>query len=105
MSEKKCPFLHSNNGTSNKDWWPEQLNLKILSQHNDKTDPTISVSSAGSTISNTSTGLKEYSKFDYAREFESLDLKAVKRDLQFLMTDSKEWWPADYGHYGPFFIR
>ena len=90
MSEKKCPFLHSNNGTSNKDWWPEQLNLKVLSQHNEKTDPTIAYAAG---------------KFDYAKEFTALDLKAVKKDLQVLMTDSKEWWPADYGHYGPFFVR
>jgi len=93
--EQKCPFLHSNNGTSNKDWWPEQLNLKILSQHNEKTNPTIA----------TGAGANESQNFDYARAFEALDLKAVKKDLVALMTDSKEWWPADYGHYGPFFIR
>lgn len=86
MASKKCPFLHPSNGTTNKDWWPEQLNLKILSQHNEKTDPMAKT-------------------FDYAEEFQSLDLNAVKKDLEALMTDSQEWWPADYGHYGPFFIR
>ena len=86
MAAKKCPFLHPSNGTTNKDWWPEQLNLKILSQHNEKTDPM----KAG---------------FDYAAEFQTLDLDAVKTDLHALMTDSQDWWPADYGHYGPFFIR
>lgn len=81
---KKCPFLHPGNGTTNKDWWPEQLNLRILSQQNEKTKPW---------------------NLDYAREFQSLDLKAVKEDLHHLMTQSQDWWPADYGHYGPFFIR
>lgn len=83
---KKCPFLHPGNGTTNKDWWPEQLNLKILSQHNEKTNPM-------------------QASFDYAREFQSLNLASVKEDLLQLMTDSQDWWPADYGHYGPFFIR
>lgn len=83
---KKCPFLHPGNGTTNKDWWPEQLNLKILSQHNEKTNPM-------------------EASYDYAREFQSLDLASVKQDLQQLMTESQDWWPADYGHYGPFFIR
>jgi len=82
----KCPFMHSSNGTTNKDWWPEQLNLKILSQNNEKTDPMAK-------------------GFDYAAEFQTLDLSAVKKDLKALMTDSQDWWPADYGHYGPFFIR
>jgi hypothetical protein len=81
---KKCPFLHPGNGTTNKDWWPEQLNLRILSQHNEKTNPVT---------------------YDYAREFQSLDLAAIKEDLRGLMTQSQDWWPADYGHYGPFFIR
>lgn len=81
---KKCPFLHPGNGTTNKDWWPEQLNLKILSQHNEKTKPI---------------------DYDYAKEFQSLDLASVKEDLHKLMTQSQDWWPADYGHYGPFFIR
>ncbi len=76
----------SNKGTYNKDWWPNQLNLKILSQHSTKVDP-----------------LGE--EFDYKKEFEKLDLEAIKNDLKDLMTNSQEWWPADYGHYGPFFIR
>ena len=86
MSSKKCPFLHPSNGTTNKDWWPEQLNLKILSQHNEKTNPMPK-------------------GFDYADNFLKLDLDALKKDLYALMTDSQDWWPADYGHYGPFFIR
>ena len=73
-------------GPSNRDWWPNQLNLGILRQHSPLTDP-----------------MGE--EFDYAAEFESLDLAAVKRDLRELMTDSQAWWPADWGHYGPFFIR
>jgi catalase-peroxidase len=83
---KQCPFKHPGNGTTNKDWWPEQLNLKILAQHNEKTNPMSK-------------------SFDYADEFQTLDLQAVKKDLQALMTDSQDWWPADYGHYGPFFVR
>jgi len=75
-----------NKGTYNKDWWPNQLNLKILSQHSNKVNP-----------------MGE--DFDYRKEFEKLDLEALKKDLTFLMTDSQEWWPADYGHYGPLFIR
>ena len=71
---------------NNSDWWPNQLDLSILHQHSQKSDP------MGAT-------------FDYAKEFNTLDLKAVKKDLHALMTDSQEWWPADYGHYGPFFIR
>ncbi|UII35126.1 catalase/peroxidase HPI [Fulvivirga ulvae] len=73
-------------GTTNRDWWPNQLNLKILHQHSSLSNP-----------------MGE--DFNYAEEFKSLDLKAVKQDLYDLMTDSQEWWPADYGHYGPFFIR
>ena len=91
MSEAKCPFSSGAKmalaGTpSNAAWWPEQLNLKILHQHSEKSDP-----------------MGE--KFDYAKEFKTLDLDAVVKDLHALMTDSQDWWPADYGHYGPFFIR
>ena len=90
--EAKCPFMggavkHSaGSGTSNRDWWPNQLNLNILRQHSTLSDP-----------------MDE--GFEYAKEFKSLDLKAVKKDLVALMTNSQDWWPADYGHYGPFFIR
>jgi len=73
-------------GPTNRDWWPNQLNLKMLSQQSEKTDP-----------------MGE--DFDYAKEFQSLDLAAVKKDLVMLMTDSQDWWPADFGHYGPLFIR
>lgn len=83
----KCPFNHTaGEGTCNPDWWPNQLNLKILHQQSEKSNP-----------------MGE--SFDYAKEFSSLDLDAVRKDLYALMTDSQEWWPADYGHYGPFFIR
>ena len=89
----KCPFGFGksnptvrNGGTSNKDWWPNQLNLKILSQHSNKVNP-----------------LGE--EFDYKKEFEKIDYDALKKDLETLMTDSQDWWPADYGHYGPLFIR
>ncbi|WP_047286239.1 catalase/peroxidase HPI [Pseudomonas protegens] len=86
-NESKCPFKHTaGQGTSNRDWWPGQLNLKILHQHSPLSDPMAE-------------------DFDYAAEFNSLDLAAVKRDLQALMTDSQPWWPADFGHYGPLFIR
>ncbi len=90
--ESKCPFIgteqnHSaGGGTSNKDWWPSQLKLNILRQHSPLNNP-----------------LGE--SFNYAEGFKTLDLKAVKKDLFDLMTNSQEWWPADYGHYGPFFIR
>jgi catalase-peroxidase len=86
-SESKCPFSHSAvRARSNADWWPEQLNLKVLHQHSTVSDPM----GRG---------------FDYAKEFQSLDLAALKKDLHALMTDSKDWWPADFGHYGPLFIR
>ena len=91
-NEGKCPVMHgamtsnSSSGTSNKDWWPEQLNLNILHQHDRKSDP-----------------MDE--GFDYRKEFGDIDYDALKQDLNDLMTDSQEWWPADYGHYGPFFIR
>lgn len=75
-----------NKGTYNKDWWPNALNLKMLSQHSNKVDPL---------------GVE----FDYKKEFAKLDYEALKKDLTSLMTDSQEWWPADYGHYGPLFIR
>ena len=91
-TESKCPVMHgslssnSSSGTSNKDWWPNQLNLSILHQHDQKSDP-----------------MDE--GFDYAEEFKKLDYDALKKDLHDLMTDSQDWWPADYGHYGPLFIR
>ena len=87
-SESKCPVMHAapKKGRSNRDWWPDQLNLNILHQHSPRANP------MGET-------------FNYARAFGELDLQAVKRDLYNLMTDSQPWWPADYGHYGPFFIR
>ena len=81
----KCPFTGKRQ-QNNRDWWPEQLNLKVLSQHSSKVDP-----------------MGE--EFDYAVAFKSLDLDAVKADLVALMKDSQDWWPADYGHYGPLFIR
>jgi catalase-peroxidase len=85
-TESKCPVPHTIGGTSNRDWWPNQLKLELLSQHSAKSNP-----------------MGE--DFDYREEFESLDLAAVKHDLAALMTDSQEWWPADFGHYGPLFIR
>ncbi|MGQ3003585.1 MAG: catalase/peroxidase HPI [Hydrogenophaga sp.] len=87
MSEAKCPFHHGSGvGTSNKDWWPNQLRMDVLNQHSAKSNP-----------------LGE--SFDYAAEFKKLDYKALKADLNKLMTDSQDWWPADFGHYGPQFIR
>ncbi|HET9703898.1 MAG TPA: peroxidase family protein, partial [Vicinamibacterales bacterium] len=84
-TEAKCPVKHTaGGGTSNRDWWPNQLNLKVLSSP--QCDPM-------------------GRDFNYAEEFKTLDLEAVKADLRALMTDSQEWWPADFGHYGPFFIR
>ncbi|WP_369933571.1 catalase/peroxidase HPI [Xanthomonas tesorieronis] len=87
-TEAKCPFNHSAvaEGTTNKDWWPKQLRVDLLSQHSSKSNP------LGET-------------FDYAKAFKALDLQALKRDLHALMTDSQDWWPADFGHYGPLFIR
>jgi catalase-peroxidase len=86
-SESKCPFNHATGGgTTNREWWPNQLNLGILHQNSSVSDPMGEA-------------------FDYAEEFKSLDLAAVKKDLLVLMTDSKDWWPADFGHYGPLFIR
>ena len=91
-TEGKCPVMHggltsnSASGTSNRDWWPNQLNLNILHQHDQKSNP-----------------MDE--DFDYREEFKKLDYDALKKDLNDLMTDSQAWWPADYGHYGPFFIR
>jgi len=102
-TEGKCPFNHgaasaspgavppshnvaTSGGTSNRDWWPHQLKLELLAQHSAKTNPM-------------------GADFNYAKEFKSLDYAALKRDLAALMTDSQDWWPADFGHYGPFFIR
>ncbi|HMA12489.1 MAG TPA: peroxidase family protein, partial [Steroidobacteraceae bacterium] len=86
-TEAKCPFKHAaGGGTANRDWWPNQLNLKLLSAHSSRTDPL----GRG---------------FNYAKEFRKLDYKALKKDLVKLMTDSQDWWPADFGHYGPQFIR
>ena len=84
--EGKCPFTGRTSGRTNRDWWPNQLNLAVLHQHSALSNP-----------------MRE--AFDYAKEFESLDLNAVIKDLHALMTDSQDWWPADYGHYGPLFIR
>ncbi|MGE0741999.1 MAG: catalase/peroxidase HPI [Hyphomonadaceae bacterium] len=84
-NDSKCPVPHAR-GRLNRDWWPNQVNVSVLHQNTPESDP------MGPT-------------FDYAKEFDSLDLDAVIKDLRALMTDSQEWWPADYGHYGPFFIR
>ncbi len=86
-SAGKCPVMHTSIGVrSNSDWWPNQLNLKILHQHSSLSDPMDK-------------------GFEYAKEFKKLDLRAVKQDINALMTSSQPWWPADFGHYGPFFIR
>lgn len=91
-STGKCPVMHGAGtnagvgGTSNRDWWPNQLNLRILHQHSPQPDPM----GAG---------------FNYADAFKTLDLEALKQDVVALMTTSQDWWPADYGHYGPLFIR
>ena len=85
-NESKCPFHQTaGGGTTNRDWWPDQLNLRILHQHSSKSSPD--------------------PDFDYAKAFKSLDFQALKQDLTALMTDSQDWWPADFGHYGPLFIR
>jgi catalase-peroxidase len=92
--EAKCPFTGATakatqtagGGTRNRDWWPNQLKLNILRQNSMLSNPMDA-------------------SFNYAEEFKSLDLAAVKKDLTDLMTNSQDWWPADYGHYGPFFIR
>ena len=91
-NEAKCPFTGAHGGRttagvqSNRDWWPNRLNLKILSQHSAKSNPMDA-------------------QFSYADEFRKLDLAALKNDLKALMTDSRDWWPADWGHYGGLFIR
>lgn len=85
-SAGKCPVIHSTVVRKNRDWWPKQLNLGVLHQHSSLSNPMGEA-------------------FDYAKEFESLDLDAVIKDLHALMTDSQDWWPADFGHYGPLFIR
>ena len=86
-TEAKCPFVHpAGAGMSNRDWWPNQLKLDMLRQHSSKSNP-----------------MGE--NFNYAEEFKTLDLEAVKKDLRALMTNSQDWWPADFGHYGPLFVR
>ncbi|WP_295927046.1 catalase/peroxidase HPI [uncultured Xanthomonas sp.] len=87
-SESKCPFHQaaSGSGTSNRDWWPKQLRVDLLNQHSARSNPLDP-------------------QFDYAKAFKQLDLEALKRDLHALMTDSQDWWPADFGHYGPLFVR
>ena len=85
-TESKCPFNHGATApaTTNHDWWPNQLKVELLHQHSAKSDPM-------------------GADFDYAKEFQSLDYAALKKDLAALMTDSQDWWPADFGHYGPLF--
>ncbi|WP_434030843.1 catalase/peroxidase HPI [[Pseudomonas] boreopolis] len=86
-TEAKCPFHQTaGGGTTNKDWWPNQLRVDLLNQHSDKSNPLDK-------------------RFNYAEEFKKLDYQALKNDLHALMTDSQDWWPADFGHYGPLFIR
>jgi catalase-peroxidase len=85
-SESKCPFTGGTHAYTNRDWWPNQLDLHVLHQHSALSNP-----------------MDE--GFDYVKEFKSLDLNAVIEDLHALMTDSQDWWPADYGHYGGLFIR
>src|SRR5437764_11794715 len=85
-SDSKCPFTGGSGARTNRDWWPNQLNLQVLHQHSARCKPMGEA-------------------FDYAKEFQGLDLNAVVKDLHALMTDSQEWWPADFGHYGGLFIR
>ena len=86
-TQNKCPFMHNSlEGTSNKDWWPNQLNVSVLRQHDARSNP-----------------MDE--GFSYKEAFEKLDYYALKQDITDLMTDSQDWWPADYGHYGGLFIR
>src|SRR5258708_5657580 len=85
-TEAKCPFTSGTPTHTNRDWWPNQLNLQVLHQHSILSNP-----------------MGE--EFDYAKEFKSLDLNAVIKDLHAVMTDSQDWWPADFGHYGGLFIR
>ncbi len=85
-SDSKCPFSHGTAAHTNREWWPNQLDLRVLHEHSSLSNP-----------------MGE--DFDYAKEFNSLDLNAVVQDLRALMTDSQDWWPADFGHYGPLFIR
>jgi catalase-peroxidase len=85
-SAGKCPVVHGAAGRANRDWWPSQLNLTVLHQHSPLSNPMGAA-------------------FDYAEAFKTLDIEALKKDLTALMTDSQDWWPADYGHYGPLFIR
>ena len=84
--ESKCPVAGGTRVSANRDWWPNQLNLQVLRQHSAVSNPMDEA-------------------FDYAKEFKSLDLNAVIKDLHALMTDSQDWWPADFGHYGGLFIR
>lgn len=90
MAEEKCPFIRTMNtgggGTKNRDWWPDSLKLNILRQHTPVTNPL-------------------GGDFDYVSAFKTLDYDGVKKDLTALMTDSQDWWPADFGHYGGLFIR
>ena len=84
--ESQCPVVHTTEGRSNRDWWPNQLNLRTLQQNPPMANP-----------------MDE--DFNYAEEFKTVDLDALKRDVEAVMTTSQDWWPADYGHYGPLFIR
>src|SRR5271170_6395452 len=85
-NQNKCPFTGGTRAQTNRDWWPNRLNLRVLNQNSPLSDPMDEA-------------------FNYAEEFKSLDLDAVIKDLHALMTDSQDWWPADFGHYGGLFIR